>query len=204
MECPLADTAKGYILLRDAGLPEYERDVIGTRLRGCYGYEEVQDALRDFERRILQPPDVEEEEDDDLPCELCDSSSEGDVPRRARCDSSEDESSDDSSDDDNDFEWTQRLIHLHAGNAQAEVAGEDEDSSLLLVQYSFQGVDFDAIERTFIGLQMSPMYALVDTGAQHAVVGPTTWKQMKQYLATFGLKPRKVPTIQMQAAGVAW
>ena len=54
IECPLADSAKGYILLRDAGLPESMRDVIVTWLGGYYGYEEVQDVLRDYERWTLR------------------------------------------------------------------------------------------------------------------------------------------------------
>ena len=53
VKCPLADSAKGYVLLRDAGLSDQMRDVIVTWLGGHYGYEEVQDALRDYERWTL-------------------------------------------------------------------------------------------------------------------------------------------------------
>jgi len=55
---------------------------------------------------------------------------------------------------------------------------------------------------SFIGLCVCPGYALIDTGAQHGVMGPQTYDQICEVLARSGLQPRIVPTLELQAAGV--
>ena len=62
----------------------------------------------------------------------------------------------------------------------------------------FVGVDLEV----FVGLEIAEDWALLDTGAQHAVVGPTAWDRIVRTLARHGLKPRKMPTLKMQAVGV--
>jgi len=42
---------------------------------------------------------------------------------------------------------------------------------------------------TFIGLSVAPGYALIDTGAQHGVLGPSSYNHICNVLARFGLKP---------------
>jgi hypothetical protein len=54
----------------------------------------------------------------------------------------------------------------------------------------------------FVGLSVLPGYALVDTGAQHGVVGLKAYHQLVDQLARHRLKPRLVETLPMQAAGV--
>ena len=76
------------------------------------------------------------------------------------------------------------------GNAESE----DSEYTLLFALFCFQGMNLGG----FIGLQLSPFLALVDTGAQHAVVGPLAWKNIQQLLSFFGLKPREISTSQIQ------
>ena len=59
-----------------------------------------------------------------------------------------------------------------------------------------------SVDESFVGLSISPEYALVDTGAQHAVVGKAAFEGILGVLARFELQPRKVPTLQMLAAGI--
>lgn len=54
----------------------------------------------------------------------------------------------------------------------------------------------------FIGLTIAPGFALVDTGAQHGVLGPASYAQVEDRLAVHGLKPRVIDTLQLVAAGV--
>ena len=63
---------------------------------------------------------------------------------------------------------------------------------------SFSGVDLEI----FVGLYVCPGYALVDTGAQHGVIGRAAYDQFVQRLAVQGLKPRIIPTLQVNATGV--
>ena len=69
-------------------------------------------------------------------------------------------------------ERTQREQAISLYNRGSEE--ESDGPSLMFALFSFQGVDFDG----FIGLQLSPFLALVDTGAQHAVVGPAAWENI--------------------------
>ena len=55
---------------------------------------------------------------------------------------------------------------------------------------------------TFIGLILAPQQALLDTGAQHGVVGKPQYDRIVQYLAKYGLKPRLLPTRPGGAQGV--
>ena len=55
-------------------------------------------------------------------------------------------------------------LHEDAVNSESEEA----EYTLLFAMFCFPGMNFG----TFVGLQLSPFLALVDTGAQHAVVGP--------------------------------
>ena len=81
-------------------------------------------------------------------------------------------------------------------NEENEESEESAPITLLFALFCFQGMNLSG----FIGLQLSPFLALVDTGAQHAVVGPWAWKNIKQLLSFFGLRPRKVLTAQIQKA----
>ena len=56
--------------------------------------------------------------------------------------------------------------------------------------------------KTFLGLTVTRGRALVDTGAQHAVVGNVQYAEIEKALATYNLKPRVVPTLAMEAMGV--
>ena len=58
------------------------------------------------------------------------------------------------------------------------------------------------IASQFIGLVLAPKLALIDTGAQHAVCGPTTFRQIKEVLKVEQLCPRIIPTLEMEACGV--
>ena len=55
---------------------------------------------------------------------------------------------------------------------------------------------------TFIGLNVTAGYGLLDTGAQHGVIGLSNYKELCDRLAVQGLKPRKVPTLHANAVGV--
>ena len=55
---------------------------------------------------------------------------------------------------------------------------------------------------TFIGLSVEPGFALIDTGAQHGVLGPSSYDHICDVLARFGLKPRVIPTLKMNAVGI--
>eukprot|EP00973_Karenia_brevis_P002267 304233-Karenia_brevis.AAC.1 len=53
-----------------------------------------------------------------------------------------------------------------------------------------------------IGIVVTPGYALVDTGAQHGVVGEKDDDELCTRLHSFGLKPRILHTWQATATGV--
>ena len=74
----------------------------------------------------------------------------------------------------------------------------DEEAGTAFVLTVFSGVELEV----FIGLAVTPGYALVDTGAQHGVLGPEAFKAVESSLAVFGLKPRIIPTLQLTATGV--
>jgi hypothetical protein len=73
----------------------------------------------------------------------------------------------------------------------------DETQPVAFVLSIFVGVD-----SVFVGLSVTPGFALVDTGAQHGVVGKNNFRQLVETLAIHGLKPRPIETLRMTAAGV--
>ena len=80
----------------------------------------------------------------------------------------------------------------HSSGAAAQT---DSESFCMTV---FTGVELGP----FIGLKISPRYALVDTRAQHGVLGPYAYAQIIDKLAVHGLKPRIIDTLQLNASGV--
>jgi len=78
-----------------------------------------------------------------------------------------------------------------------ENSAETTGQSFVFV-VSFIGVD----TTVFVGLTVTPGYGLVDTGAQHGVVGTSGYNKLEELLAVHGLKPREVETLSMKAAGV--
>eukprot|EP00971_Amphidinium_carterae_P180475 3579716-Amphidinium_carterae.1 len=55
---------------------------------------------------------------------------------------------------------------------------------------------------TFIGLAVNTGLALIDTGAQTAVVGRNTFSQMKDEMEKFGVKPLRMDVTPTMARGV--
>eukprot|EP00973_Karenia_brevis_P045276 6272364-Karenia_brevis.AAC.1 len=53
-----------------------------------------------------------------------------------------------------------------------------------------------------IGIVVTPGYALVDTGAQHGVIGEKDYEELCTRFKSFGLKPRILPIWQATATGV--
>jgi len=74
----------------------------------------------------------------------------------------------------------------------------EEEAGQAFVFTIFSGIGVEA----FIGLAVAPGFALVDTGAQHGVLGPEAYKQVVDRLAVHGLKPRIINTLQLIASGV--
>ena len=54
----------------------------------------------------------------------------------------------------------------------------------------------------FIGVVVTPGYALLDTGAQHGVIGKPEYEALCERLAVQRLKPRHLPTFEAVATGV--
>ena len=54
----------------------------------------------------------------------------------------------------------------------------------------------------FIGLYVAVGFALLDTGAQHGVIGKPAYEELVERLKTHGLKPRILPTFMATATGV--
>ena len=79
---------------------------------------------------------------------------------------------------------------------------ENEESNVQnttdFVLSNFAAADAEVL----IGLSVSPGFALVDTGAQHGVIGSKAYDQVVERLAVHGLKPRIVETLKLQASGV--
>ena len=76
---------------------------------------------------------------------------------------------------------------------------EDDDPvcrSFVLVSASLGALS------AFIGLSLSTNHGLVDTGAQHGVIGQEQYERVVSFLSTFGLKPRVMPTQRGGASGV--
>ena len=84
------------------------------------------------------------------------------------------------------------------GFANADEPEDNVPGSFITTEFTFaQG----ALE-TFVGLAVAPGCALVDTGAQHGVLGPGSYQHICTVLAEFGLKPRVIETLKMNAVGI--
>ena len=66
-------------------------------------------------------------------------------------------------------------------------------ASVFLIFFSFPA---------FVGLLVTPGFGLVDTGAQHGVIGRRAFEEHVKALRVHGLKPREVETLKLQAAGI--
>ena len=75
---------------------------------------------------------------------------------------------------------------------------ENDEEAPSFVMTVFTGVELEV----FIGLAVTPGWALVDTGAQHGVLGPQAYQQIFERLVLHGLKPRIIDTLQLTASGV--
>ena len=53
-----------------------------------------------------------------------------------------------------------------------------------------------------IGLTVTRGFALVDTGAQHGVIGPKQREPLKKRLSAQGLKPKRLETFKLKAFGL--
>ena len=71
-------------------------------------------------------------------------------------------------------------------------------SFVLVIADSAQGTSLSA----FIGLSLSTNHGLIDTGAQHGVIGLEQYERIEYFLADHGLKPRLLPTQRGGASGV--
>ena len=72
----------------------------------------------------------------------------------------------------------------------------DEDPPAFIVSFDFPSVE------SMIGMLTIPGYGLVDTGAQHGVIGSKEYTALCDCLAERGLKPRTLPTFAAKAVGV--
>ena len=61
---------------------------------------------------------------------------------------------------------------------------------------------FPTAAETLIGLLVTPGFALIDTGAQHGVIGLPDYNKLCDRLAAQGLKPRALPLFRANAIGV--
>ena len=84
--------------------------------------------------------------------------------------------------------------------AVTEEAEDLDDDGAVFIGAIFTFVEGEL--QTFIGLAVAPGYALVVTGAQHGVLGPSAFLNMSDVLAEFGLKPRIIETLKMNAVGI--
>ena len=73
----------------------------------------------------------------------------------------------------------------------------DEDKPAFLIS-----LDFPHTMESFIGMMVTPGYALIDTGAQHGVIGLKEYQGLCERLAAVGLKPKQLPTFLAKAVGV--
>ena len=74
-----------------------------------------------------------------------------------------------------------------------------QDSSF---QFCFTTLQATGGLQPFIGHGITRGRAVVDTGAQHAVVGSERFAEIEEELAAYNLTPRVVPTLNMKALGV--
>ena len=77
------------------------------------------------------------------------------------------------------------------------VSGTGFVATQILTVYAFP----EAVS-TLIGLVVAAGLGLLDTGAQHGVIGKAEFEEFCERLKSFGLKPRQLPTFTAVAAGV--
>ena len=86
---------------------------------------------------------------------------------------------------------------LASGSSTAFVyTSDDSKPTFVLWWYLIAG------EFSLLGLVMIAGFGLIDTGAQHGVIGMFDFEEFCKALARFGLKPREIPTLELTAVGV--
>ena len=78
------------------------------------------------------------------------------------------------------------------------LAGRRHHNGMVVYVHVFLFPEVD----TFVGLVVTPGQALIDTGAQHGVVGPDAYRVIVGKLSEYGLKPRSVPNPGIRATGI--
>ena len=73
----------------------------------------------------------------------------------------------------------------------ADIEDQKDPSGTAYIHPTLIAVDITI----FIGLSVTLGHALIDTGAQHGVVGIELFKHLYDFLNQHGLKPRKIPTL---------
>ena len=69
--------------------------------------------------------------------------------------------------------------------------------------FTFTIFTLSALSGNFlVGVLLVAGFGLVDTGAQHGVIGLPDFEEFCKALSRFGLKPRELPTFDVQAVGV--
>ena len=91
---------------------------------------------------------------------------------------------------------------MSQGSADLTSAFQREDESSPSSAFIFAIFLGPEISDVFVGMVMAPGYALIDTGAQHGVIGSKEYQELCQRLSVQGLKPRSLPTFQATATGV--
>ena len=89
-------------------------------------------------------------------------------------------------------------------NSLATAPSGNETTSLFIMPvFTFpqQSTEEDSMT-TLIGLYVTPGFGLLDTGAQHGVIGSSDYDHLCQRLASQGLKPRPLLTLKANAIGV--
>ena len=82
---------------------------------------------------------------------------------------------------------------------------DNDDDDVYAISWVFpegEPTETDSSMTSFIGLNVNPGQALVDTGAQHGVIGPQGFQNLCAALQEHGLKPRHIETLKMKATGV--
>ena len=77
-----------------------------------------------------------------------------------------------------------------------------ENNPFIMCTYTLAQCKAEKDAESFNGLTVSPGRGLLDTGAQHGVIGEPDYEELCEELATHGLQPREVPTLQANAVGV--
>ena len=100
-----------------------------------------------------------------------------------------------------------------AGTTSIQLTGQDPPcvqqagtpsptSSIVLMLRTEEISENPADLSVFIGLNVSAGHALIDTAAQHGVIGNRSYIELCEQLSRHGFKPRILPTFQANAMGV--